>query len=159
MKKVLTNTIQIIPQHKRGVAFTIAFPLILSIAMLIFLSTSCTVTPVESRTVAWPLKTSTNGRYLVDRNNKPFFINGDSPQRLMGSLSEADAEKYFANREKYGINAVWIHLYTSWGPKLNGDPFTAQISPPPMRHTSHMLIGFSIWRSSTASQFFWVYPE
>lgn len=74
--------------------------------------------------VAWPLKKSANNTYMVDQNNKPFFINGDSPQSLMGSLSEVDAEKYFANRESYGINAAWIHLYTTWGPPVNGNPFT-----------------------------------
>src|SRR5258705_472946 len=137
MKKLLNNTIQVTPQHRRIIQYTIAFPLVLSIAVLIFLSTSCTV---ERGTVAWPLKASANGRYLVDQNNKPFFINGDSPQRLMGSLSEADAETYFANREKYGINAVWIHLYTSWGHKVNGDPFTndSDISTPNEAYFAHV---------------------
>jgi len=110
------------------------------LAIPILLSTSCTILPVGSDTVAWPLKQSANGRYLVDQNNKPFFINGDSPQRLMGSLSEAEAENYFANREKYGINAVWIHLYTSWGPKVNGDPFTNRndISTPNEAYFAHV---------------------
>jgi hypothetical protein len=53
--------------------------------------------------IAWPLKKSANNTHLVDRNNRPFFINGDSTQSLMGSLSQADAEKYFANRELYLI--------------------------------------------------------
>ena len=60
--------------------------------------------------VSWPLKTSVDGHYLVDQNNVPFLINGDSPQSLMRSLNKADVETYFANREQKGINAVWIHL-------------------------------------------------
>src|SRR6185295_2182339 len=94
------------------------------VVIVLLTAVSCTKSPVGIGTVAWPLKASANGRYLVDQNNKPFFVNGDSPQKSMGAMTEADAENYFANREKYGINAAWIHLYTSWGPKLNGDPFT-----------------------------------
>ena len=42
--------------------------------------------------VAWPLKNSIDNTHLVDQANTPFFINGDSPQSLMGSLSETDAD-------------------------------------------------------------------
>lgn len=58
----------------------------------------------------YPLHVSKNGRYLVSRNGKPFFIVGDSPQALMVNISEDDAEAYFANRAKYGFNSVWINL-------------------------------------------------
>ena len=58
---------------------------------------------------AYPLKLSVNHRYLVDRNNKPFLIVGDTPQGLMCRLSEAEAEKYFADRQAHGFNtAAWI---------------------------------------------------
>ena len=47
-------------------------------------------------------------------------------QSLLGSLSEADAETFLANRQSKGINANWTHLYTSWGgAKLHGNPFTS----------------------------------
>ena len=42
-------------------------------------------------TVAYPLKASANGRYLVDQNNVPFPIVGDSPQSLIGNLSVVQA--------------------------------------------------------------------
>lgn len=59
----------------------------------------------------YPLKLSANHRYLVDQKNRPFLIVGDSPQGLMGRLSEADAEKYFADRQAHGFNtAGWIDL-------------------------------------------------
>lgn len=65
----------------------------------------------QSRSVpGYPLKGSTNGRYLVDQNNAPFLIAGDSPQALMVNLSEGDAELYFANRASHGFNTVWINL-------------------------------------------------
>jgi hypothetical protein len=63
-----------------------------------------------ARTPAYPLKKSTNGRYLVDQNNRPFLLAGDAPQALMVNLNEADAETYFANRKAHGFNAVWINL-------------------------------------------------
>jgi len=61
----------------------------------------------------YPLKVSSNGRYLVDRTKKPFLIVGDSPQALMVNPSDSDAEAYFANRANLGFNAVWINLLCS----------------------------------------------
>jgi hypothetical protein len=60
---------------------------------------------------AFPLKVSANHRYLVDQKNVPFLIVGDTPQGLMGRLSEQDAESYFADREANGFNtAGWIDV-------------------------------------------------
>lgn len=60
---------------------------------------------------AFPLKISDNHRYLVDQNGKPFFMVGDTPQGLMGRLTEQDAEYYFADREAHGFNALgWIDV-------------------------------------------------
>jgi len=60
---------------------------------------------------AYPVKVSANGRYLVDQNNIPFLIAGDSPQGLMYRLSEAQAENYFADRQAHGFNtAGWIDV-------------------------------------------------
>jgi Protein of unknown function (DUF4038)/Putative collagen-binding domain of a collagenase len=59
---------------------------------------------------AYPLKVSANNRYLVDQNNVPFMIVGDSPQALIGNLSESEAAVYIVNRAGYGINTLWINL-------------------------------------------------
>ena len=60
---------------------------------------------------AFPLKVSANHRYLVDQDNKPFLIVGDTPQGLMGRLSEKEAESYFADREAHGFNTLgWIDV-------------------------------------------------
>jgi hypothetical protein len=60
---------------------------------------------------AYPLKLSPNHRYLVDQNNRPFLIVGDTPQGLMGRLTEQGAEKYFADREAHGFNTMgWIDV-------------------------------------------------
>lgn len=60
---------------------------------------------------AFPLKVSENQRYLVDQRGTPFLIVADSPQGLIGSLSEADAEYYFADRQRQGFNALgWMDV-------------------------------------------------
>ena len=59
---------------------------------------------------AYPLKASTNGRYLVDQNETPTLLVGDSPHSLFVNLSPHQADAYFANRASYGINAVWVEV-------------------------------------------------
>ena len=60
---------------------------------------------------AFPLKLSDNHRYLVDQNGRPFLMVGDTPQGLMGRLSEQDADYYFADREAHGFNSLgWIDV-------------------------------------------------
>jgi len=59
----------------------------------------------------YPVKISSNGRYLVDQKNVPFLIVGDTPQGLMGRLTEAQAEFYFADRQAHGFNTMgWIDV-------------------------------------------------
>jgi hypothetical protein len=67
-------------------------------------------TAAKPLTPAYPLKVSANRRYLVDQNNTPFLIAGESPQALMVNVSEDDAEMFFANRQGHGFNTVWINL-------------------------------------------------
>ena len=59
---------------------------------------------------AYPVKAGPTGRYLVDQNNVPFMIVGDSPHDLIVNLSEADADAYFADRQAHGFNAAWIQV-------------------------------------------------
>jgi hypothetical protein len=74
-------------------------------------STGPVAPPRPTYRPAYPLKLSENHRYLVDQNNHPFFMVGDSPQGLMGRLTEQDAEKYFADREAHGFNtAGWVDV-------------------------------------------------
>src|SRR6202021_2056351 len=41
-----------------------------------------TVSPAASSAIVYPLKASSNQRYLVDQNNKPVMLVGDSPQSM-----------------------------------------------------------------------------
>lgn len=67
-------------------------------------------TPQAMAKTAFPLQRSKDGRHLVDRNNLPFLVVGDSPQALIANLSETDAAAYFATRHAQGFNAVWINM-------------------------------------------------
>src|SRR6266851_4324075 len=58
----------------------------------------------------YPLRASANNRYLVDQNNTPFLMVGDSPQHLITNLSPKEAAAFMANRRRYGINTLWINL-------------------------------------------------
>jgi hypothetical protein len=61
---------------------------------------------------AYPLKVGANKRYLVDQNNLPFMVVGDSPHSMIGRMSKPDAEFYMANRARYGINTTPAPLGT-----------------------------------------------
>ncbi len=58
----------------------------------------------------YPVKVSTNNRYLVDQKNTPFLIMGDCPQSLTVNLSVAQADSYFSNRRAHGFNTMWVNL-------------------------------------------------
>src|SRR6266852_5899498 len=75
---------------------------------------ACLATLLVSASVdagpAYPVRVGPTGRYLVDQSAVPFLITGESPQAMIGNLSEADAELFFANRQRHGFNTVWINL-------------------------------------------------
>jgi len=73
---------------------------------------------------AYPVKASSNNRYLVDQNNSPFMIVGDSPHSLIGRMSKSDAEFYMANRQWYGINTLWVELLCNDKTACNADGTT-----------------------------------
>ncbi len=84
---------------------------------------------------SYPLKKSADGRYLVDTRNVPTMIVGDSPQALMVNVSEAEADRYFADRQSFGFNTAWVNLlcttYTGGRPDASTEdgvvPFTATL--------------------------------
>src|SRR5262245_66556418 len=85
---------------------------------------------------AYPLKRSPTGRYLVDQNNAPVLLVGDSPQALMVNLTTNEAAAYFADRSALGFNTVWVNLLcaTYTGGRADAStldgilPFTTNIS-------------------------------
>src|SRR5215470_8482117 len=59
---------------------------------------------MPTKVPSYAVRTSASNRYLVDQNNTPFMIVGDSPHTLIGKMSKSDAQFYMANRQQYGIN-------------------------------------------------------
>jgi hypothetical protein len=72
----------------------------------------------------FPLKVSTNRRYLIDQRNRPFLMVGDSPQMIVANLSVEEAAVYMANRREYGINTLWINLLCNFSDGCNADAKT-----------------------------------
>ena len=85
-------------------------------------------------TPVFPLMVSRNNRYLVDQNSVPFLIVGDAPQTLIANLSQTEADAYMTNRQRYGINMLWINILCNYSDGCNQDattfdgiaPFTTQ---------------------------------
>lgn len=73
----------------------------------------------------YPVKPGPDGRYLVDQNNTPFLLIGDSPQALIVNISEAEADAFFTDRSAHGFNTVWINLLcaTYTGGRTNASTF------------------------------------
>jgi hypothetical protein len=67
---------------------------------------------------------------LVDQNNSPFMIVGDSPHSLIGRMSKPEAEFYMANRQRYGINTLWVELLCNDKTACNADGTTFDGIPP-----------------------------
>ncbi len=59
---------------------------------------------------AFPLKISANRRYLVDQNDKPFLLHGDTAWSLISALQANEVEEYLANRAAKGFNALIVNL-------------------------------------------------
>jgi hypothetical protein len=94
-------------------------------------------TAAQAASPAYPLKAGTNNRYLVDQNDVPFMMVGDSPQALIGNLSKLQAAQFMSNRRRYGINTLWINLLCASYTACNADgttfdgiaPFTVGAGP------------------------------
>jgi hypothetical protein len=71
---------------------------------------SVTTPRATTTTGPGPLHVDPTGRYLVDQSGTPFLMTGDSPQALIGNVTESDAASFFATRKAQGFNTVWINL-------------------------------------------------
>ena len=159
-----------------GCAFILAFLGTLAVAGCS--SSSSSEPPAEllscsSAESAYPVRPGPTGRYLVDQNGVPFLMLGESPQAMIGNLSEADAELFLSNRQSHGFNTVWINLLCANGSGCNANgttfdgiaPFTVgnicppTIYPPPMRRTLPAQTACFSWRKNMASWSSWTRPK
>ncbi|GAA3439999.1 DUF4038 domain-containing protein [Kutzneria kofuensis] len=86
-------------------------PILVTATVLVssMLATPSVQAPDTSGHDAWPTSASANGRYLLDQNGRPYLISGDSPQGLFVTMSEVQAEDFFADRRAAGFNTLWIN--------------------------------------------------
>jgi len=64
----------------------------------------------EPTPFAGPLKVSSNGHYLVDQNNKPFFMMADTAWSLMVFLNPTKAKEYIDLRKAQGYNTILTNI-------------------------------------------------
>src|ERR1041385_2518528 len=73
---------------------------------------------------AYPLRLSPGNHYVVDTNNIPFFIQGDSAWLLAKYLTTSNQDWYISNRWAQGFNALIIDMhpfYSGGGVEVAGD--------------------------------------
>ncbi len=86
---------------------------------------------MQQRGDAQLLSVGPTGRYLVDPGGRPIFVNGDTAWSLPAAVLPAEAERYFADREAKGFNAVIVngleHLFAPAPPRTPDgiEPFLA----------------------------------
>jgi hypothetical protein len=78
-----------------------------ALTIVLMLLTLVVIAPAQS---IYPLKASANKRYLVDQNNQPVFLVGDSPHAMFANLTVSQAATYMTNRASYGINVLWVEI-------------------------------------------------
>jgi hypothetical protein len=85
---------------------------------------------IEAAGPAYPLKVSGNGHYLVDQNDVPFFLNGDTPWAIGYFLTAAEKDTYLSNRAEKSFNSINMMIASVWdqnptsvgGNRLFSDP-------------------------------------
>jgi hypothetical protein len=89
-----------------------------------------TPTATPSPSPGFPLKISSNNRYLTLQDGTPFLIVGDSPWEAMTCATRPQIDTYLNNRQAKGFNAIIIQVIDKkWGPNAPNDldgvaPFT-----------------------------------
>src|SRR6266852_9568384 len=80
--------------------------LVLAVALISIPSQAQVHSEPQEPAVAFPLRPSANQRYLVDQNNLPFLIAGDSPQFLILHLSVVAVSLKKKNRQTIGLKTL-----------------------------------------------------
>jgi hypothetical protein len=62
---------------------------------------------------AFPLKVSSNHRYLVDANDQPFLVNQVSSWALIQALSTSEANTYLDTLKSHGYDSVLVSIVSS----------------------------------------------
>src|ERR1035438_7234219 len=57
-----------------------------------------------------PLRISANHRFLIDRHDVPFLLQGDAAWSLIANATREEADAYLRNRRAKGFNAILVNL-------------------------------------------------
>ena len=91
----------------------------------------------------YPVRIAENHRHLVDRNGKPYLIQGDAPWSLIVGLTTEEAAQYLDVRKRQGFNSIIVNLieHKFRGPvnRYGDGPFTtpADFSTPNEKYFEH----------------------
>jgi hypothetical protein len=80
------------------------------VAVLTFLGCLMITSALHPADRIYPLKIAATKRYLVDQNNAPFLVQGDSAWSLIVAVSDDGVEQYLKNRRQKGFNAIIVNL-------------------------------------------------
>jgi len=71
----------------------------------------------QGRSFSYPLSVAPGGRHLVDQRGTPFLVKGETAWLALVNLTEAEQERYLADRSANGFNLIEVmltnHDYTS----------------------------------------------
>jgi hypothetical protein len=73
----------------------------------------------EGPLISSTVKVHPQGRYLVDRQDRPFLVVGDTAWSLIVQLSPADIDRYLDDRHAKGFNSIIVNLIEH---KFSSDP-------------------------------------
>src|SRR5690606_22170520 len=59
---------------------------------------------------AFPLRIGDNGNYLVDADDRPFLLHGDTAWSLIAELTREEVDFYLADRLSRGFNTLVVSL-------------------------------------------------
>lgn len=93
-------------------------------------SSNYTFTTGSTSSGGYPIKLSASKTYLLDHDDRPTIINGDTAWSVIVQLTKQDAELYLTDRANKGYNLILVNLLEHWfsdnaPANLYGDePFT-----------------------------------
>jgi hypothetical protein len=83
---------------------------------VLVLETSGASAAVPAGPASFPLKVSSNGRHFIDRNNKPFFYQADTPWWMIWRGRPPDIRAYLDNRKARGFNTLQVMVLPAGTP-------------------------------------------
>ena len=86
----------------------------------------------RARLPLFPLKVAPNGRYLMDREGRPWRVQADAGWLMSALATPAQVDEYLATREAQGFNAFYLHIMVHPGgyPTAPNAPNDKRGNPP-----------------------------